>query len=271
MNVTDRVAVSKALARTHGGDRDGWVRVEEYQRVLEHTADHPNQGSAAVSAAVGLPRGRIRPWVDDGARPDPVRTIQRAEGHGWLDLDWRAPPFTGLNVLVAWIFSGGSVNRSFMPRFSIGDADEDERLSTAFGHLGIDYRIIERGGRHGREAEPTTAATTLGRLLVALGAPQGTKHRDATLSLPDYLGAAPFPTRLDFARTYVQNRGVLRPDNPKRPIQIREERSDTYRAELSRYLRDVAGADAAVVGSPVLYLSQRAAAMFCAEMLAEAQ
>jgi hypothetical protein len=72
MDITGRQNVSQVLARTYGGDRDGWERVTEYQRVLEYTGKHPDKGSSAVASAVGLPRGRIRPWIDDGARPDPV-------------------------------------------------------------------------------------------------------------------------------------------------------------------------------------------------------
>jgi len=112
MNITDRQLVARALTETYTGGYapDPWERVTEYQRVLEYTAKHPNKGSTAVATALELPRGRIRPWMD-GARPDPVRAIQTAEAHGWLDLDHGAAPFTGLNTLVARIFSAGAIAR----------------------------------------------------------------------------------------------------------------------------------------------------------------
>ena len=257
MDVTGRQTVAKALARTHGGDRDGWERVAEYQRVLEWRGKHPNRGSSAAASALDLPRGRIRPWIDDSARPDPVRTVQRAEDHGWLDLEWGIEPFTGLNVLVAWIFSGGSIARNFVPRFAIGDDADEADLATAFEAIGLDYRRRDREPGRAIEIEPAEAGTTLGRLLAALGAPQGVKNRTSSLALPAYLDVAPFETRLAFARTYVRNRAVRRPDRTRQPVQVKEDRSATFRRALSSFLCDVVGHPEAVTGSEVLYLSQR--------------
>lgn len=48
--LSDRTDRAAALARTYGGDRDGWTRVAEYQRVQEYAAAHPNGGSSAVPA-----------------------------------------------------------------------------------------------------------------------------------------------------------------------------------------------------------------------------
>jgi hypothetical protein len=45
-----------ALARTYGGS-DPWERVEDYQRWLEYSADHPQKGSSAV-AGVGCATAR---------------------------------------------------------------------------------------------------------------------------------------------------------------------------------------------------------------------
>jgi len=265
MDITDRQAIAKALARTYGSDRDGWERVEEYQRVLEYTGTHPNKGSAAVSSALELPRERIRPWVDGDARPDPARGVQTAEELGWLDLAWEQPPFTGLNVLVAWIFSGGSLNRNVVPYFALGDAGAHERLDEAFADLGIEYELLrEDASNRATEARPAEAASVLGRLLHALGAPLGTKNRETDLSLPTYLDDAPYPIRLAFARTYVQNRQTPRPDRPNTPIQIAEERSPAYRQELIAFLADVVGVEMWIRGeSESIRLDQRAAAMLC--------
>lgn len=268
MDVTDRQAVATALARTYGGDRDGWERVEEYQRVLEFTGEHPNKGSAAVASAVELPRGRIRPWIDDDARPDPVRGVQIAEEHGWLDLEWTEPPFTGLNVLVAWIFSGGSIEAEwFVPLFALDDSGADERLERAFQAIGLEYELLrEDATNRATEARPTEAASVLGRLLHALGAPVGAKNRDTALTLPDYLEDSPYPVRLPFGRTYVQNRQTARPDRPNTPVQIAEERSPAYRRQLVAFLRGVVGIDLVIRGkSSNIRLDQRAAAMLCPE------
>lgn len=48
MNIFDRPGRIKAFSRTYGSDRDGWVRIREYQRVIEYAAEHPNAGSQAV-------------------------------------------------------------------------------------------------------------------------------------------------------------------------------------------------------------------------------
>jgi hypothetical protein len=265
MNVTDRRSLSKALARTHGGDRDGWERVKEYQRVLDYAAKHPEQKSQAISTGLDLPRERIRSWVDADGRPDPVRTVQTAEDHGWLDLDWRCTPFSGLNQLVAWVFSGGSVSKNYTPRFAFDNETDRSRVAAAFNELGIGYRVIEREESRAPEVEPTAAARTLGRLLVVLGAPQGGKSREASLTLPAYLDDAPDRTRLQFAQTYVRNRAVARPDLDETPVQFKEQRPESYRSELKRFLADVVGEEGSVVGSTTIRLDRRAAAMLCEE------
>ena len=80
----------KDLARTYRSRSyaDPWELVEDYWRVLESAARRPELGSQALASRLDLPRSRIRPWIRKPnadrkpARPDPVRAIQVAEGHG---------------------------------------------------------------------------------------------------------------------------------------------------------------------------------------------
>lgn len=250
MDIMDRQALGKQFTRTYGGDRDGWKRVTEYRQVQKYTAEHPNQGSAAVSSAVNLPRGRIRPWIENDGCPDPVRGLQTCEDHGWLDLDWLELPFTGLNSLVAWIFSGGSIDREgFVPQFTIQSAADYDRLDAAFDAIGIGMEVLrETDPKRATEAKPSTAASALGRLLHVLGAPVGAKNPMSDVSLPTYLDEAPYPDRLTFARIYLANRKTTRPDRPNTPVQFREERSPAYRRELIAFLTDVVGSEGAIRG-----------------------
>ncbi len=260
----NREQLAKAVARTYGGERDPWERVQEYQRVIKYAAEHPNKASTAVSSALDLPRGRIRSWVDGDGMPDPMRGIQICESHGWLDVDYTEPPCTGLNVLVAWVFSGGSINESYVPSFAV-ESGASSILDTAFDHVGVRHTMFrEDDDRRATEIRPADDASALGRLLVALGAPTGNKNPDAQMSLPEYLREAPFVTRLDFARTYLRNRGAVRTDRKNRPVQFREDRSRQYRAELRSFLRAVAGREEYVRGTPdagTTTLSPRGAAL----------
>lgn len=248
-----RGRITKAFARTYATPsyEDPWKAVEDYYRVLEYSAAHPNEGSSAVSTAVELPRGRIRPWMDDGSRPDPVRGIETLEARGWLDLDWDEPPFTTLNALVAWIFSGGSIDaQSFVPTFAIESGPVDFVLEEAFTQLDVEFSVVRRNDeKRATEYRPSTDASVLGRLLYVLGAPLGEKTADSDLSLPSYLDGAPRSVRLDFARVYVRNRGVERPDRPNRPVTFREERSKEYLREFRDFLVDVVGTEAWIRGS----------------------
>jgi hypothetical protein len=136
------LGLSKKLARTYNDAHDGWERVQEYQRVLEYTAENPNKGSSAVAKALDLPRGRIRSWVDGGSRPDPVRGIQAAEGNGWLNLGWNDRQLAALNVLVAWIFSGGSITtETYGPRFVINEQTRDT-IERALDILDVESRTL---------------------------------------------------------------------------------------------------------------------------------
>lgn len=262
---SDSNPLAVALAGTYSpaGASSGWERVAEYHRVRDYTAAHPEQGSSAVANALDLPRGRMRSWVDGDGRPDPVRAIEVAEQHDWLTQNWDRPVAHGLNVLVAWVFSGGSIStESYRPYFTVQDTLSGGILDTAFTHVGVSYRIERTESEiRGTQATPSEYATVLGRTLVAWGAPTGVKHRERPLSLPSYLWDAPEDVRLDFARTYLLNRGVARQDNTALPIQFREERPPEYRSEvLALFKRLVDDPDAVTqMGDAMGYLKPEAA------------
>ncbi len=236
--------LARRFARTYGGpeSRDGWTRVLEYRRVRAFVAEHPELGSSAVASALDLPRSRIRAWVDRDGRPDPVRGLSVARDRGWLEQDFDAATGRALNVLVAWVFSGGSVSDgTYAPSFTYADALTRETVRTALGVLDLDTRT-ERAddGERATELVPTADASILGRVLVAWGAPLGSKNERTDLSLPAYLRHAPESVRLDFARTYILNRGHVRSDRMTFPVQVTEYRSPEYRDQVLTLFRDVA-------------------------------
>jgi len=84
---------AQALARTYS-DReypDPWEKVLDYRRVQAYAAEHPKHGRTRVGNALDLPPSRVRGWLNDGM-PDPVRGIQTAIDHGWLDPSRAARP-----------------------------------------------------------------------------------------------------------------------------------------------------------------------------------
>lgn len=264
MDVTDRQSVSKALARTHGGDRDGWERVEEYQRVLEYAAEHPTQKSAAVSSALDLPRERIRSWVDGDGRPDPVRTIQTAEDHGWLDALPGERVFEALSVLHAWVYAGGSIAQlNFVPTFAVGGGDPRDLAAEALRAVGLDA-TIERADEPRRATEVRPAGrgrSHLGRYLHGvLGAPIGPKNERSVIEIPAWLSSVGASTRLRWARVYVVLRST--PIDEERhgyARLIKEERSQSFRGAFGDLLASLAPRDSVTVGQRGVLLRPDAA------------
>lgn len=261
---TDQRPLARALARTYGGrdGRDGWRRVAEYWHVIEYASANPEAGATAVSRATDVPRSRLRPWLESDAKPEPARAVEIADMHGWLCQDFEQPTARALSVLVAWIFSGGSIAaKNYVPLFALGDDLARTTFDRATDQLGIDYRI-QRDDAAGRatEAVPADHASILGRTLVAWGAPIGPKNAAADLSLPEWLADAPEAVRLDFARTYVLNRATARADRPDLPIQITEQRAPGYRRALVRLFQHLTSAEAVVEsGEHMVYLRPEAA------------
>ncbi|MDS0280002.1 hypothetical protein NDI85_19645 [Halomicroarcula sp. S1AR25-4] len=231
---TDREALIREFADTYdsASELSSWELVEQYQRVQEYAADHPRKGSAAVASALDLPRSRIRAWVDSDGRPDVVRGIHTADANDWFDLEWESTFGRHLTVLVAWVFSGGSINDAYRPAFAVTPRTQGF-VEVALETMGTGSTVYRNDAENrATELVPAADASVLGRLLVALGAPLGPKTRERALSLPSFLTVAPEPIRLVFARTYVVNRATARDERPTTPLQLAEERHPAYRAEV---------------------------------------
>ncbi|QSG02296.1 hypothetical protein [Natranaeroarchaeum sulfidigenes] len=252
----------KSLARTYDvrNRADGWDAVEDYQRYLEVAAQHPDSGSSALSSKLEMPRGRIRSW-ENGSKPDPARAVEVAEERDWFggpDTD----EFAALNQLVAWIFSGGSINeRDHSPYFALGRDGDAERVTDALDQLGLDWRR-ERDDQPDRATEivPTEHASILGRALSVLGAPVGDKNDRAEISLPEYLDDAPDEIRADFVDVYLRNRAQSHDD--KGTLTLREERADRYLQELAALIEDVAGESVTVSDKNVIVSAAAANALY---------
>lgn len=230
-----------ALARTysHPSYADAWECVQDYHAALDYRDANPQAGASKIARALDLPRSRVRPWLN-GSTPDPVRAIQAADEHGWLETDFQDRTFRGLNVLVAWILSGGSLNANYVPQFAISSSNDEERIDAAFDVVGVDYDFL-RGGdlQRATEYRPLEDASVLGRVLWVLDAPLGRKNEQARIVLPNYLADAPGRIRRDFVVTYLCNRGHI--DDGNGVLRFREDRSDQYLTDLSELIHETTG------------------------------
>lgn len=264
---TDKEALSEALAETYSttSETPSWELCQQYQAFLEYSAEHPNAGRNRIAQNVAedpVPAGRVRGWKE-GGMPDAMRGIQACESRGWLDLTWDGATLHNLAIVIAWVFSGGSITSNWVPYLAAPDTDSQDHAVALLGQLGASPEII-RHNEDGRvtEVRPTEATAPLGRLCACLGAPTGSKNSRIQLSLPPWLDTAPYEVRLAFARTYVYRRGTATSDRPQRPIKINEERSLGFRRALQTFLNDTAGAVVAVGDHNPTYLKPAGAALF---------
>ncbi|WP_138006547.1 hypothetical protein [Halalkalirubrum salinum] len=218
-------------------DVDPREAVAQYRRVMKYTHRHPDKGSSAVSTAVELPRGRIRSWVDSGGKPDAVRAIETAASLGWLDAT-EIDRQIAFATLLAGIFSGGSIaERNFNPSWSTDDETVDTFIEKALTDLGCGFTVRhEDSDTRSTEIVPAEYTSLLGRVLVAMGAPIGSKVED-TLSIPDRLVEAADPVRERFVEIYLRNRiGIV---DGRNAASILEDRPSSFRRELAALCRSV--------------------------------
>ena len=231
---------AQALARTYS-DRtytDPWEKVLDYRRVQEYAAEHPKHGRTRVGNALDLPPSRVRGWLNDGM-PDPVRGIQTAIDHGWLDPYPDSETATGLVELLAHILAGGSITATtFAPAVTAARRVGLDAIREAFDRVGVEtsVRHDDADGR-ATEVVPTTDASVLGRCLVTMGAPAGEKIGHD--SFPEVVWEVPSDTRRSFARIYVGHRAAE--FRGKRTMVIQEDRSEAYLRGLKELLTDVTG------------------------------
>lgn len=251
----------KAFVRTYASRSyaDPWEAIEDYQRVLEFAAEHPNLGSSAVANRLDLPRGRIRQWMD-GSRPDCLRGLQVAEERGWIGVEPDGDTFRGLNALVAWVYSGGSISTPWCaPYLAVRHARDRQLVERAADLAGVTVDETRSGGDgRARELKPVEHASVLGRVMVCLGAPRGEKNERSGVRLPGYLEAEEVPERVsrEFVQVYVHNRGQRRADSDV--IHFREDRSTGYLRSLAGLIERLAG-ESVTVSEKNIILSAPAA------------
>ncbi|MDZ5810069.1 hypothetical protein U4E84_01700 [Halorubrum sp. AD140] len=231
---------AQGLARTYS-DRvypDPWEKVLDYRRVQAYAAEHPKHGRTRVGNALDLPPSRVRGWIN-GGMPDPVRGIQTAITHGWLDPDPNSDIAAALVELLAHVLAGGSItHQTLVPAVTTGRRIDRDDVRAAFERVGVDT-VIRHSDTDGRATEvlPTADASVLGRCLVAMGAPAGEKvYAD---EFPSVVWEVPKAVRESFARIYVAHRATQFAD--KRTMAIPEDRSLTYLKGIRDLLADVTG------------------------------
>jgi hypothetical protein len=251
-NPTDTAAAKRTLVRTYNPPAyaDPWDCVEDFERVQQAAAKHPNKGSAALASVVDLPRGRIRPWLD-GGRPDCYRGLQTALSNGWMLDEWDTVG-RALNCLAAWTLSSGGINDRWVPQW-VADTGAEfnalERYAEAVGVSLIQTRTDDTttpdGTRRAAEYRPNTDASVLGRVLSTWTGLQGDKDR--TVRFPRYVRFAPDEVARDFCRVYVAQRGIER-EHGRPFIQIAATRSEAFRRDLLAQIRRVVDEPDAVRG-----------------------
>jgi hypothetical protein len=234
-----------SLARTYSPPAyaNGWECVQDYRTAMRHVERHPNDNSTAVARALGLPRGRVRPWLD-GQRPDAARAIAVARENGWLDPDPDDTTFRGLNACVAWCLSGGSVGATnYVPRFVLRDEDDRTRLQRIAAATGIELtplREPETATDRPAEYKPAEHGCVLGRVLALLGVPVGFQRSKEETVLPEYLYRVPQLFEYEFGRIVVRNNEAL---TATEPTVICRGRAESFRDDVAALLERVTGTD----------------------------
>ncbi|SDC06387.1 hypothetical protein [Natrinema hispanicum] len=235
----------KRLARTYSGRayEDPWDIVKDYQRVLEYTGRNPNASAGRVASALSLPRGRVRPWISNGAIPHPVRGIQTAEAHDWIPLTEDINSFSPINKLAAWVCSRGTIKPdTYSPFIRIKSDDDRSRLKSVVDDLDLEAQEHRTDDNH-RSTELTIGdnGAILGRLLTCLGVPLDNDTREIA---PQYLSAVSVTAQRDFARVYIRNRAKYWEFNDRWLVE-HQNRSNRYRRSLVTFFQTL-GADADV-------------------------
>lgn len=241
MTLSDEIVSEVDFVRTYNTPsyEDPYDAVCDYERVLEWASKNPDRGSQAASTALELPRSRIRTWME-GGKPDSVRGLEVARSHGWVPLTSTSPHLEAFVTLLAWTFSGGSINRNWVPSFVTNDTAARFRVTEALYTLDTEIEVKRRGDGRATEILPTTGASALGRVLVTMGAPRGEKNAAADIQLPAWLWEISPDLQRGFAKTYLLNRGHRHVG--KDTMTFREERAESYLSALADFLQEVAEA-----------------------------
>lgn len=264
---SDRPARERLLANTYA-DRNGqtgWERVQDYREIRRYCSEHPNAGSQAVATATDMKRGRIRGWVEETSRPEPVTAIETADRHGWLDCELADRIGAAWTITHAWVCAGGSVSgASYTARFGLGDGDLETALHEALDALGI--TTTEQGGStkaRSRELQPARDGSVFGRFLVGvLDAPHGGKA-GSDLTVPRWVTDASPAVVLRWLQTIVSLRGTaIDADRHGHAVRLQaERRPDAWWNGLATQITRVCPSESVTVGEKGLYLRPEAAAV----------
>lgn len=240
----------KAFARTYSNRvyDDPWEAVQDYYEVMSFAHEHPEAGARPIARYFNLPRGRVSPWLRD-SKPDPVRGLESARKHGWIDVDPGSDVFRGLNALLAWIFSGGSIaSKTFVPYLVLRTHHDAPYLTKAavLANTELDF-TRDASATRARELRPTTDASILGRVLTVLGAPVGDKDED--VRLPDYLHAVSDRLAQEYVQVYLHNRG--QEENGETVIRFGDTRDEVYPRSVARLIRRLTGERVSASGQDV--------------------
>lgn len=209
---SDKTVIETALARTYNTPSydDPYDAVQDYRRVQQAAAKHPNKGSAALSSVVELPRSRIRAWVDSDGMPDAARGVMDARRQGWITPDDEMS--VALAALAGHLLGGGSIAReNYVPSVAAGRRVSPGAIEAAFRAVGVrpTRRHTEQDSR-ATEVLPATHASVLGRTLAAWGCPVG--GRVTVETLPTIVAQAGDAEKTAFLKAYVRHRAVEYPD-----------------------------------------------------------
>lgn len=250
----------QALARTFSPPAytDAYECVEDYRRVQQWASRNPSSGSSAAASALDLPRGRIRPWMEN-AKPDAVHAIETARELGWFDATLTNERGHAFALLSAGVLSGGSISaESYEVRFAVDDDSVTDTLECALDMLDCGSTFVNVDAAHrATELTPREHTVLLGRALVALGLPHGSKP-NSDLSLPEWLTDTPLSVRAAWAELYLLNRATGRSDQDL--VQVQETgRSAAYRRELASFFESLGGGSVTLAGENAVTLSAETA------------
>lgn len=220
---------------------DPWEAVEEYRQVQAIANGSDSPSSRAIADEFDLPRGRVYPWLN-GSRPDCVRGLQTAQRRGWIDVSTDSDAFRGLNVLVAWVFAGGSISKdTYAPYFVANDENDEAILKAAADLANVELESTRPAdGPRAVEFRAKADGSVLGRALSVLQAPVGDKNTAGDLTLPDYLAQVDEAAGREFVQTYVHNRGQPSEDGSL-IVRFRDRRSERYLKAVARLVRGLTG------------------------------
>lgn len=242
-----------AFARTYAARvyDDAYQAVEDYRAAMAYHEAHPDRGTRSIAREFDLPTGRVQAWLD-GSRPNPVRGLEVAEARGWIDPDPHGDTMAGLNVLVAWTVSRGSITAdTWTPLFVVVDAADRAILQAAAASAGVelDYSRAASDDRT-QELRPVSGGSVLGRVLHLLGAPRGEMTAADGPAVPTYLDVVPEARTRDFLQVFFHTLGAAH--EGRTVIEFGERYPASFIDGLASLVERLTGASASVLGRNVV-------------------